>query len=140
MTVDYYEESYPPSVLGYASGATAGIPGSWSPAGAIAPKSPAELSQGYPLAVTANPATPWTTGQYVQTATAGIPGRATWTGTNWVSGAAPLKTDTTEPERFEAIPVTNTPEESEPNPDIEPDTVPEPVEPPEDNPPGRNPR
>lgn len=109
---EYYDESYPPSILGYSSGATAGIPGTWQPAGGIVPKSPTELAQGYPLKVTASPATPWTTGQYVQTATPGIPGRATWTGTSWVSGAAPLAEDETpppapepEPESFTATPI-----------------------------------
>jgi hypothetical protein len=89
MSVGYYDESYPPSILPYAKGATAGIPGTWTPAGSIVPASPAALTQGNPVAVTASPATGWTTGQYVQTATAGAAGRACWTGTNWVSGAAP---------------------------------------------------
>ena len=31
---------------------------------------------------------PWTTGQYVQTQTAGVPGRAYWNGAAWVAGAA----------------------------------------------------
>jgi hypothetical protein len=83
-----FSASYPPAILP-ATGATAGIPGSWTPAGWLPPASPAALTQSNPVAVKASPATPWTTGQYVQTQTAGVPGRATWTGTNWVSGVAP---------------------------------------------------
>lgn len=45
---------------------------------------------GVPNAVTASPLTAWTTGQYVQTATIGTMGRATWTGTAWVGGVAPF--------------------------------------------------
>ena len=93
---DYYEASYPPSVLHPAppvipaTGATAGIPGSWTPAGATPPADlAAVISQG----VVASPATAWTSGQYVQTATAGVAGRVTWTGTGWVGGAAPLTAD-----------------------------------------------
>lgn len=85
----YYDESYPPSLWNYATGATAGIPGSFTPGGSITPDSPAMLAQNNPVRVTASPATPWTTGQYVQTATAGAAGRASWSGSNWVSGAAP---------------------------------------------------
>jgi hypothetical protein len=40
-------------------------------------------------AVVASPASGWTTGQYVQTGTAGAAGRATWSGSGWVGGAAP---------------------------------------------------
>lgn len=72
-----------------ATGATAGIPGTWTPAGSAVPSSPALLAQSVPMKVTASPATPWTTGQYVQTDIAGAAGRASWTGTAWVSGAAP---------------------------------------------------
>jgi hypothetical protein len=72
-----------------ATGANAGIPGAWTPSGATPPTSPVTLAQGIPSTVTASPATAWTTGQYVQTQTAGAAGRACWTGTSWVSGAAP---------------------------------------------------
>jgi acyl-CoA reductase-like NAD-dependent aldehyde dehydrogenase len=84
----YYEASYQPAILPV-TGATAGTPGTWTPAGQLPPASPAALAAGNPVVVKATPATPWTTGQYVQTATAGVGGRASWTGTNWVSGAAP---------------------------------------------------
>jgi hypothetical protein len=71
------------------TGATAGIPGTWTPLGSQAPASPADLQGGIPNAVAASPGTGWTTGQYVQTRTAGAAGRATWTGSGWVGGIAP---------------------------------------------------
>lgn len=73
-----------------ATGATAGIPGTWTPAGAGPAGSPADLAAGRPNVVVASPATAWTSGQYVQTSVPGAAGRATWTGTAWVGGAAPL--------------------------------------------------
>lgn len=82
------EAFYSGSQLPAARGATAGIPGSWTPAGSIPPATPADLQGGRPVTVTASPATPWTTGQFVQTRLAGAPGRATWTGTGWVGGVA----------------------------------------------------
>lgn len=87
------ERSYPPSVWGGngppATGATAGIPGTWTPAGSKPPASVAALQAGTPNTVTASPATAWTAGQYVQTRTTGAAGRATWTGSAWVGGVAP---------------------------------------------------
>lgn len=71
-----------------ATGATAGIPGTWTPAGSVPPLSPTELIAGNPATVVASPATAWTTGQYVQTRTAGTGGRAYWNGTAWVAGTA----------------------------------------------------
>ena len=68
------------------STAYAGIPGSWGPEGAALPATAAAAIAANPTAV---PATPWTTGQFVQTATAGAAGRICWTGTDWVTGAAP---------------------------------------------------
>ena len=91
----YYDESYPPSLWAPepspSTGATAGIPGTWTPADSAPPATVAALQGGIPNAVTASPATPWTTGQFVQTATAGAAGRATWTGTGWVGGVAALE-------------------------------------------------
>ena len=91
MTTGYYDGSYPPSVFTppapKATGATAGIPGTWTPAGATPPADLATLQGG---SVVASPTTGWTSGQYVQTGTAGPAGRACWTGTGWVGGAAPL--------------------------------------------------
>jgi len=67
-----------------ATGATAGTPGSFTPAGSTPPANLAAM-----VGIVASPATPWTTGQYVQTATAGAPGEATWSGADWVGGRAP---------------------------------------------------
>lgn len=71
---------------GMATGATAGIPGTWTPAGATPRANPASMA-----GIVASPATAWTSGQYVQTQLAGAAGRTTWTGTAWVGGAAPLE-------------------------------------------------
>ena len=68
-----------------ATGATAGIPGTWTPPGSTPPASPAAMT-----GIVASPGTAWTSGQYVQTGTAGAAGRTTWTGSAWVGGAAPL--------------------------------------------------
>lgn len=69
-----------------AAGATAGIPGTWTPSGCEIPERQADVIGS---SIVASPATPWTTGQYVQTKTAGAAGRVCWTGTSWVGGAAP---------------------------------------------------
>jgi len=69
-----------------ATGATAGTPGTWT--GGDAPASVVALQSATP-AIVASPNTLWTTGQYVQTATAGIPGQAHWDGSAWVSAPAP---------------------------------------------------
>jgi hypothetical protein len=68
-----------------ATGATAGVPGSWTPGGSDAPADIAALQAS---GIVANPNTAWTTGQYVQTQTASTPGRAYWNGTAWVQGSA----------------------------------------------------
>lgn len=97
-----YQDSYPPSLwtgpVVPATGATAGIPGTWTPPGSTAPASVSALQAGTPNVVTASPATAWTSGQFVQTRTTGAAGRATWTGSAWVGGAAPLSTGEPEPE------------------------------------------
>jgi hypothetical protein len=72
-----------------ATGANAGTPGTWTPPGAPAPTTVANLISGTPEDVTATPGTAWTTGQYVQTQAAGTGGRAYWNGTAWVAGSAP---------------------------------------------------
>ena len=69
-----------------ATGATAGTPGAWTPAGADAPASVAALQAS---GITASPSTPWTGLAYVQTRTSGAAGQATWSGTGWVGGKAP---------------------------------------------------
>ena len=73
-----------------ATGATAGTPGTWTPAGSTPPASVAALTAGTPNAVVASPATAWTAGQYVQTGTAGVPGQAHWSGAAWASAPAAL--------------------------------------------------
>jgi len=69
-----------------AIGATAGAPGSFTPASTTAPATPADLIAGKPVQVTASPGTAWTTGQYV---TCRDGNRAYWNGTAWVAGTAP---------------------------------------------------
>jgi hypothetical protein len=68
-----------------ATGATAGTPGTWTPGGSTPPATVAALIAS---SVTATPNTAWTTGQYVQTGTAGIPGQGHWDGSAWVTGVA----------------------------------------------------
>lgn len=63
------------------TGATAGTPGSFTPAGADSPDKLAELT-----GVTASPATAWTTGQYVLLGDGTF---AHWSGTAWVAGKKP---------------------------------------------------
>lgn len=90
----YYDESLPAALyLPPSTGATAGTPGTWTPANTKAPASVEALIAGSPNTVTASPATAWTTGQYVQTRTAGVSGRANWSGTAWVTGAHALMAD-----------------------------------------------
>jgi hypothetical protein len=72
-----------------ATGATAGIPGEWTPEGSTPPATVAALIAGDPETVVASPSSNWTAGQYVQTATEGTAGRAHWNGTAWVTGAHP---------------------------------------------------
>jgi len=62
-----------------ASGVTS--PGSFTPAGAMAPANLAAMS-----GITATPATVWPAGQYV---TLGDGSQAHWTGTAWAAGVAP---------------------------------------------------
>ena len=64
-----------------ATGATAGIPGTWTPVGATPRANLAGMT-----GCTASPTTPWTTGQHVQCSDAS---RVTWSGTSWVGGIAP---------------------------------------------------
>jgi hypothetical protein len=64
-----------------ATGATAGTPGTFTPAGCDSPDKLAELA-----GVTASPATAWTTGQYVLLGDGTF---AYWSGTGWVAGKKP---------------------------------------------------
>ena len=100
MTTGYFDQSYPPSLFVppvvpvQATGATAGIPGVWTPPGSVPPVSQLDaINKG----IVASPLTPWTAGQYVQTGTAGAAGRISWSGTAWVGGAAPAVLTTPEP-------------------------------------------
>jgi len=63
-----------------ATGATAGTPGTFTPAGCDSPDKLAELT-----GVTAVPATAWTTGQYVLLGDGTF---AHWSSTAWVAGKA----------------------------------------------------
>jgi hypothetical protein len=68
-----------PAVM--AAGATAGTPGSFTPAGSV---KPANLSQM--AGITASPATAWTTGQHVLTSDGS---KVSWNATAWVAGQVP---------------------------------------------------
>jgi hypothetical protein len=63
------------------TGATAGTPGTYTPAGATVPGDVTQMA-----GITASPATAWTTGQYVPLSPAGS---AYWNGTAWTLGVAP---------------------------------------------------
>lgn len=67
---------------GDATGATAGAPGSWEPAGAVRPYEFADLDP----TLIATPTTPWATGQHV---TLGDGSVAHWDGDGWIEGKAP---------------------------------------------------
>jgi hypothetical protein len=69
----------PPPVA--ATGATAGTPGTWTPAGATPPADFAAIGS-----ITATPQTAWTTGQHV---VLGDASHAYWDGAAWVAGEAP---------------------------------------------------
>jgi hypothetical protein len=78
------------SALGVpATGATAGIPGTWTPTNSYAPANLADLVAGasgpHGVAVTASPNTAWTTGQRVQLRDGTY---AHWSSTAWVAGPA----------------------------------------------------
>lgn len=64
-----------------ATGATAGEPGSFTPEGSVTPADLAGLD-----GVTADPATAWTEGQYVELID---DSHAHWDGSAWVAGDAP---------------------------------------------------
>jgi len=67
---------------GTATGATAGTPGTFTPGGSAAPANFTDLQAS---GITANPATAWTTGQYVSL---GDASQAHWSGSAWVVGPA----------------------------------------------------
>ena len=70
-----------------ATGATAGTPGTWTPAGANV--IPASASAATSAGIVASPATAWTVDQYMQGTTAGAAGQMYWNGTAWAGGKAP---------------------------------------------------
>lgn len=65
-----------------ATGANAGAPGTFTPAGAVAPANLAAMA-----GIVANPVTAWTVGQHVILLDAT---HAHWSGTAWVAGNAPV--------------------------------------------------
>jgi hypothetical protein len=71
---------------GEASLAVAGTPGTWVPAEGT---KPADAAAATTAGIDASPTSAWTTGQYVQGATAGTPGEMHWDGDSWVTGRAP---------------------------------------------------
>lgn len=77
-------ELQPPAAVP-ATGATAGVPGFWTPAGSTPP---ADAAGATTANITANPATDWTPGQYVQGSTAGAGGEMHWDAGAWVAGRA----------------------------------------------------
>jgi hypothetical protein len=66
--------------LAVATGATAGVPGTFTPSGSLPPEDLAAMA-----AVTASPETAWTAGQHV---TLGDGSSAHWTGSAWAAGQA----------------------------------------------------
>jgi hypothetical protein len=68
------------------TGATSGMPGTWTPPGSTPPASVSDLQGG---GVVATPAVAWGSNEYVQTGTTGVAGQAFWDGTAWVTGKAP---------------------------------------------------
>ena len=68
-------------------GATSGTPGTWTPPLSTPPPSVSALKSASP-AITASPTSAWTTGQYMQTGTAGASGEAYWDGNSWEAGRA----------------------------------------------------
>lgn len=67
--------------------ASAGTPGTWLPTSGT--NKPATVAALQASSITADPQTPWPSGTYVQTGTAGAPGEASWNGTAWVAGRRP---------------------------------------------------
>lgn len=74
------DDNYGDTATVAATGATAGIPGAFTPGGATTPANLAALA-----GVTASPATAWTTGQYVAL---GDASHAYWDGDSWNVGEA----------------------------------------------------
>jgi len=79
VSIEGWTEEAPPPAT--ATGATAGSPGAWTPAGSTAPADLAACG-----AVVATPATAWATGEHV---VLGDASSAYWDGTAWIAGIAP---------------------------------------------------
>jgi len=79
VSIDGWTDEPPPPPL--ATGATAGTPGSFTPAGCAVPTTLGDVT-----GLAADPATAWTTGQSV---VLGDGSDASWNGTAWVAGLAP---------------------------------------------------
>jgi hypothetical protein len=67
-----------------ATGATAGTPGTWTPANSAPPATFPSLTSANP-AIVASPLTPWTTGENV---VLGDGSKVHWSGTAWIAGVA----------------------------------------------------
>lgn len=70
------------------TGATAGTPGTWTPA-PPASIPPWDVNDPKMSSVVATPSTAWTTGQWVQGQAGPGAGDVYWNGTIWVAGKAP---------------------------------------------------
>jgi hypothetical protein len=83
VSIDWNMQAPPTVNMGAtaATGATAGAPGYFTPLGCVTPANLAALT-----GITANPATNWTSGQYV---ILGNLTGANWNGTAWVDGVHP---------------------------------------------------
>jgi hypothetical protein len=79
-----------------ATGAIAGTPGSFTPAGCEVPEDLGELA-----GITATPATAWTAGQYVNVLDGSV---AHWNGTAWAVGQATAAATTARPVKTTAPP------------------------------------
>jgi hypothetical protein len=77
-----WQPTPPPN--GAATGASAGMPGVWTPTGSTPPADLAALQAG---GITASPTTPWATGQWVEPADGSM---AYWDGSAWQQGNAPV--------------------------------------------------
>lgn len=75
MTIPGFSNNGPAS-----TGATAGMPGAWTPAGSDPPNKFQSMDT-----ITAAPATAWTTGQYMRLGDGSL---AHWAGAAWASGKA----------------------------------------------------
>jgi hypothetical protein len=87
-----FDDNIPPIQIGIqevpgdnATGATAGSPGTWTPASSTPPADLPALTNASP-AIVASPATAWSTGQYV---VLGDSSQAYWDSSSWVTGEAP---------------------------------------------------